>query len=127
MSQECSGAPSRAKNPAGITQPLTPWRCFHCDDVFDEFEGAALHFGKFDDCLPACKIGVEAYRKMEDELASWRSESDGASKEFYALGAAHQTALMRAEEQGYERGLSDGRASDRAMDDPEPSTGRRAP
>lgn len=87
-----------------------PWRCFHCEEVCQTVEEAEAHFGKFQDCTPACRIGVELFRKMEDELQSWRTESDSASKEFYGLGAAHATALRQAEEQGYERGLADGRA-----------------
>ena len=86
------------------------WRCFHCDEEFADTDAAAEHFGRFEDCAPICKVGADRFRQMEDELASWRSESDTASKEFYGLGAKHSTALREAEQQGYDRGLADGRA-----------------
>lgn len=86
------------------------WRCFHCDEAFADPAAAAEHFGSFEDCTPICKVGAARFRQMEDELASWRSESDTASKEFYALGAKHSTALREAEQQGYDKGLADGLA-----------------
>lgn len=96
------------------------WRCFQCDDVFNTEADAALHFGKFDDCVPACKIGAERFRAMEAELHGYRTESDAASKTFYSLGADHQTALRKAEQEGYDKGLADGRVQQPA---PQPLQG----
>lgn len=86
------------------------WRCFQCDEVFTDEACARLHFGEYQDCDPICKVGAERYRDLENQLAAYRSESDEATKEFYALGARHTTRLMREEEKGYERGLADGQA-----------------
>jgi hypothetical protein len=101
--------------PATTTVPSVEggntWRCFHCDDVFTDISAAEEHFGSFCDCIPACKIGVEQYRKMEKELENWRAGNDGATKEFYSLGSKHATELRREEERGYERGLRDGMAT----------------
>lgn len=86
------------------------WRCFHCDEKFTDRIEAERHFGKYQDCTPACQVGVELFRKMEAELESYRTESDATSREFYGLGAKHAGELRRAEEEGYEKGLKDGRA-----------------
>lgn len=93
-----------------ITGTKGPWRCFHCDHLAETEEDAEAHFGRFQECTPACQIDVAAYREMEDEVASYRTESDAASKAFYSLGAAHRTALIAAEQAGYDKGLADGQA-----------------
>jgi hypothetical protein len=85
------------------------WRCFQCDEVFTDEACAKLHFGEYQDCTPICKVGAERYRDLENQLASYRSESDAASKAFYALGAEHSQALIREEQRGYDKGLRDAR------------------
>jgi hypothetical protein len=99
-------------------QEATKWRCFQCDFTTADPDEAAHHFGKYEDCLPACKIGVEQFRALENEVQTWRTESDAASKEFYSLGAAHHVALRKAEQEGYDKGLADGQA-ERALDEQE--------
>lgn len=92
------------------------WRCFFCDEVFTDAAAAAEHFGPECDGIVACKLnGMEGgllklYREAQDELRTYRREDNAAYREFYAIGADHSVKLRQAEEQGYERGLKDGRA-----------------
>ena len=86
------------------------WRCFHCDETFADEDAAARHFGRFEDCTPACRVGIEKFREMEAELQTWRSETDHTSREFYALGAEHNRKQREAEQAGYDRGIADARA-----------------
>ena len=88
-------------------QQVEGWRCFHCDEILPDREAAALHFGNYEDCTPACRIGVERFREMEGQLASYRNETDLDARTFYTLGAEHSVKLRREEERGYARGLED--------------------
>lgn len=83
------------------------WRCFHCDGVFRNVADAALHFGR--ESVAACQIDVAAVRGMEKELTSYRQEDTDLHRQIHRMESAHQTALMRAEEAGYDKGLRDGR------------------
>jgi hypothetical protein len=94
---------------AVVDEP-SAWRCFHCDEEFTTQEAAAEHFGKYQDCQPACKIGVEIFRQMEKDLASFQAEDTHSAREFYALGAKHAGEARSAEEKGYARGLKDARS-----------------
>lgn len=88
------------------------WRCFHCDEVFTSPQCATTHFG-YGDGLPACKIKsyeghlVTYIRKLEDQLASYRSEDSDVMRSIYSMEADHRQALIRAEEEGYKRGVRD--------------------
>ena len=92
---------------------MTPWRCFHCDDVFTSRSDAAAHFGYQIDATPACKIAsdlrglIKFMRWQESQLQRFRQEDSDATRQFYVLGAEHARALQRAEETGYARGLAD--------------------
>lgn len=85
------------------------WRCFHCNEVFRSAKDAALHFGHSERTVTACQIDVAAVRAMERELARYREEDTDLHRQIRSLESAHQTALMRAEESGYAKGLRDGR------------------
>lgn len=94
------------------------WRCFHCGDVFTDREAAADHFGVQIDGVAddvACRLNatdgllVKMLREAQEELRRYHQEDNEQVRQFYALGAEHATALRRAEEKGYERGLADGR------------------
>jgi len=104
--------------PVGSLDTITPreWRCFHCDEVFTDRDLAADHFGVCETRDAACKLNameggiLSLYREAEATLDRYRREDNESFREFYRLGAAHSTALMREEEKGYARGLADGRA-----------------
>lgn len=89
------------------------WRCFHCDEVFKSRCCAAKHFGSFDDSMPACMIAAHeghlvAYiRKLEDNLASYRLEDSDVMRSLMTLEVYHRQALIRAEEDGYNKGVRD--------------------
>lgn len=87
-----------------------PWRCFHCDEVFWCSFAAADHFGYAECSTAACQVDAKALRKMERELASYRQEDTDLHRQIRSMECKHQTALMRAEESGYAKGLRDGRA-----------------
>lgn len=92
------------------TAPEGGWHCFHCAAHFRTVRGARLHFGETPDREPACLIGVSKVRAMEEELDRYRREDSDKDREFHAMRGAHATALIRAEEEGYAKGLADGRA-----------------
>lgn len=91
------------------------WRCFHCDEVFDDPEVAREHFGSDQTHTPACKIApdirglIAIIREKDRELESFRNEDDNSSRFFYEISSKHGQELRRAEEKGYARGLEDGR------------------
>lgn len=92
------------------------WRCFHCDEVFTNPRCAAQHFGAEEGATPACRIKsyeghlVTYIRGLEDQLARYRAEDGDVLRSIYAMEADHRQALIRAEEEGYGKGVSDGRA-----------------
>ena len=94
----------------------TPYRCFHCDEVFSNEVEARNHFGVWEHDEPACKLarhehGLMGYvRELEKRIASYQSESDPVSIAWYGRQAEHAQALVREEEKGYARGLRDGRS-----------------
>jgi hypothetical protein len=92
------------------------WRCFFCDEVFTSRQLAAEHFGSDDGCeadAPACKLTsheghlVTYIRKLEEELRRYVSEDSDVMRSIMALEADHRQALIRAEEEGYNRGVRD--------------------
>ena len=102
---------------------MTEWRCFHCNEAFTSPEEAADHFGESSFDTPACRIAanegglVALVRKQEAELDRYRQEDTVLIREVYGLSAKHAVELRRAEEEGYARGLADGRT---LPDPPEP-------
>lgn len=84
------------------------WRCFHCDEVFKNAISAREHFGTGLLCQPACQIDAAAFREMEMQLARYRDEDTDLHRQIRQLESEHQTALRRAEESGYSKGLRDG-------------------
>jgi hypothetical protein len=92
------------------------WRCFFCDEVFTRRKDAAEHFGEFDGCtadIPACKITaheghlVHYIRKLEQELRQFHQDETDVALSIITLESEHQQALIRAEEEGYARGIRD--------------------
>ena len=88
---------------------MKTWRCFHCDEVFRDEEAARLHFGDSLMHAAACKVDVAALRELERQLACYREEDTDLHREIHRLHAEHLVALRRAEEDGYAKGLRDGR------------------
>jgi hypothetical protein len=101
------------------------WRCFFCDEVFTTVGAAADHFGHNQFSTPGClidyQVAVEeggkpqrgrgllmALRKAEAELESYRQEDTELHRALHAKDCECNRAVMRAEEQGYARGLRDG-------------------
>jgi chromosome segregation ATPase len=90
------------------------WRCFHCNEVFSTPGEARDHFGSGSECDPACqiKIGEErglvmALRKAEDELRGYRAEDSEKDRQIGSMRADHVRALLREEENGYNKGVLD--------------------
>lgn len=111
--------------------PEHGWVCFHCGEHFPGdipgSQAARDHFGEYVYATPACQIwgAVKSwragYRKLiralryaqreQREIQRQLNDDDTAKDRYiYGLMSDHQTALMREEEKGYERGLRDGRA-----------------
>lgn len=95
------------------------WRCFFCDEVFTSWKHAAEHFGCDDACeadMPACKLTaheghlVTYIRKLEKEVRRYMSEDSDVMRSIQAQEADHRTALVRAEERGYAKGVVDMKA-----------------
>lgn len=96
--------------------PEHGWTCFHCCESFTTPGDARDHFGGEPGGLTGCEIkaGEErgllmALRKAEDELARYRAEDSDKDREFHGMRADHARALIRAEQEGYDKGLRDGR------------------
>ena len=89
------------------------WRCFHCDEVFTSRKFAGEHFGVMGDGIPACQIKsheghlVTYIRRLESDNARHREEDSDVLRSIMALEADHRTALVRAEEDGYNKGVRD--------------------
>ncbi len=84
-----------------------PWKCFHCDEVFNDFKEAGDHFGYGEISTPACKIDAAHLRELEIELFKYRLEDTELHREIHRLVAKNQQDCRRAEELGYARGLRD--------------------
>ena len=100
---------------AGRHADRVEWRCFHCDEVFTEKEAAEAHFGISECATPACKVSPDlahVLRMQEEELYKHRQEQTEMGLLYYKFGAEHSTALRKAEQEGYDKGLADGRAID---------------
>lgn len=101
-------------------EKVANWRCFHCGEVFTDAASAGEHFGGSLMALAACQIKakegglVSLLRKQELELDRFRSEDSASFREFHRLGAEHTRKVQQAEEDGYAKGLADGRAEARA-------------
>lgn len=91
------------------------WRCFHCDEVFRSARAAAEHFGADLLATAACQIKaheghlVTYIRRLEADLARCRAEDSDVMRSIMTLECEHGPALRRSEEEGYARGLRDGR------------------
>lgn len=83
------------------------WRCFHCDEVFTTQESAAVHFGNSERDNPACQVDIVDYRRMVAMDARYAEEDADVHRSMRRMASEHQTALQRAEETGYARGLKD--------------------
>lgn len=81
------------------------WRCFHCDESFDDADSAAAHFGTREWHNPACKIDAAEYRRMEAREASYAEEDAEIHRMMRRMESLHQQSLRRAEEAGYAKGL----------------------
>lgn len=87
------------------------WRCFHCNETFVDENAARTHFGATQASTPVCQHDAEHWQSLERELARYREEDSEMHRKIAHMEGEHTRALMRAEEQGYARGLKDGRAS----------------
>lgn len=89
------------------------WRCFHCDEVFTSRRWAAQHFGADQGAAVACKIKgyeghlVTALRRAEAELARYHQDDSDVMRSIMTMEADHGQALIRAEEEGYNKGVRD--------------------
>jgi hypothetical protein len=103
---------------ATYERPEHGWTCFFCGETFKTPGLARAHFGGDPLSMAGCQIkaGEErmllgALREAEKLLDDYRRECDPESKRYYEMQADHAAALRREEEEGYERGLADGRAN----------------
>lgn len=89
------------------------WRCFHCDELFWSPNRAMEHFGNSEFTYPACRLThyegrlVEYIRRLEAELADYRSEAHALLDAAYAEHCTAQGLAKIAEERGYDKGVSD--------------------
>lgn len=100
--------------------PAHGWTCFHCGETFTTPGSARDHFGFEPSVDPACVIKVGEERGLAMELRRVEAkymklleetcdEGGAVAREFYALGAKHEIEKRKAEEDGYRKGLRDGR------------------
>jgi hypothetical protein len=84
------------------------WRCFHCDEVFDDAPSAREHFGTSLMHEPACQIDIAKFREMERRVELCNAEDSDLHREIHKAESDGRQAARRAEEAGYARGLADG-------------------
>lgn len=98
------------------------WRCFHCGEAFTKAQvrHARDHFGADQGEQPVCLIRepgeyavLKALRNAQDELARYREEDSDLMRSLMTMSSDHAQALRRAEEEGYAKGLADGRKEER--------------
>lgn len=89
------------------------WRCFHCDEVFTSSRCAMIHFGADCSKTAACQLKsfegnlVTYIRDLERQLDRYRADDSDVMRALYTQQADHQQALIRAEEDGYNKGVRD--------------------
>lgn len=88
------------------------WRCFHCCQVFTSAREAGIHFGADMAATCACVLPheqhlVEHIRDLETQLDGYRTETNHIMQSIVTLEVAHRQALIRAEEDGYGKGVRD--------------------
>ena len=83
------------------------WKCFQCGEVFTDKDKAAEHFGHYQHQQPACTIDVAEYRRMEELHRQYLNEETEKDRAMYSMRAEHATALRRAEEEGYNKGITE--------------------
>ena len=104
----------------------THWRCFHCDETFTKAQErwAREHFGRDESKDPVCLIRtagesslLTALRNAQDELDLNRANTDDSDvvRAMGAMAADHAQALIREEERGYAKGVSDMRDENAAL------------
>mgnify|MGYP003386030355 CR=1 FL=1 len=101
----------------GHEMPASGWTCFHCGETFTLVGLAEDHFGTRQHAETGCQIKkghernlLHQIRELENEIAHYRNETDEESKKYYARQSDHAQALIREEEKGYNKGVSDMRA-----------------
>lgn len=97
------------------TETPKDWRCYHCDEVFKDKVSAGQHFGPYECSTPACQIDTDHLRQLESQLSKYREEDTDLHREIHRLQSEHHSALMRAEESGYAKGLKDYAAIDQQL------------
>ena len=94
----------------GLGEGLGPnaqvWTCFHCGEVCADAEAARLHFGSSEHQQPGCQIDLAEYRRMEEVNRRHFEEDTELHRALHRMEADHRTALVRAEESGYAKGLA---------------------
>lgn len=95
--------------------PKKEWRCYHCDQVFNNKWAAGIHFGADQAWTCACVLPheqhlVEHIRDLQGQLDEFRDDRDKVMRSIMTLEAEHVTALRQAEERGYAKGVDDMKA-----------------
>lgn len=101
------------------TAPEHGWTCFHCGETFMDEGQARIHFGEDQGATPGCLMRLQPgehgmlrkMRAMEKELHTVTFqlfEQDSETDRYLAnIQAAHASAVTKAEETGYAKGLRD--------------------
>lgn len=93
------------------------WTCFHCGKHFDNIKCAETHFGTDESRDPGCveklkggDLGLlRRVRELEEQLIPYLSETSAVENYVHGLKDDHGRALIHAEQEGYDKGLRDGR------------------
>lgn len=93
--------------PAVAGEAVPVWRCFHCDEMFNDPESAMHHFGKSERQEPICFVDQKKYRDLQVLAASYQDEDTDLHQELRRMRSEHAQALIREEEKGYAKALRD--------------------
>lgn len=83
------------------------WRCFHCDEIFTDYNSARVHFGDSIVCTPLCQMSGQMVRNIEESLRKYRDEDTDLHRHISRIETEMQIAVGRANEKGYADGLRD--------------------
>lgn len=102
-----------------MATPDHGWTCFHCGDTFMDEGQARIHFGCDEGAIPGCILRMQPgehgllrkMRELEKQLAEVTYqlfEQDSATDRYLAnIESEHASAVTRAEEASYAKGLRD--------------------
>lgn len=95
---------------------MSSWTCFFCDETFVNPALAREHFGEDPSAHAGCQIKrgnernlLKEIRRLQRQWSRCLAEDCDIIRQRMSRDSEHRQALIKAEEDGYTKGLADGR------------------